>query len=77
MSDIKKQYDVKVEFLVPTTITYRVAAISEEEALKEAEKTSARAVSTRQKLNRKIKIKATVCQPYSNMVKLSRTYRNI
>lgn len=73
----KKQFDVKVDFLIPTTITYRVSAETEEEALKEIEKLSARKVSTQQHLQRKIKLKATVYQSYSNMIKLSKTYRNI
>lgn len=73
----KKSYDVKVEFLIPTTITYRVTAANEEEALKEIEKFSARRISNQQHLQRKIKLKATVYQPNTSMVKLSKTYRNI
>lgn len=73
----KLYYDVKVEFLIPTTITYRVSAANENEALKEIEKISARKMSQQQHLNRKIKLKATVYKPSSNMVKLSKNYRNI
>lgn len=72
-----KQFDVKVELLVPTTITYRVSALNEEDALKEVEKYSARKLSTQQHLHKKIKLKASVYIPGSNMIKLSRTYRSL
>lgn len=74
----KKQYDVKVEFLIPTTITYRVTAFTEEDALKEIDKMAVRKIgSTQQHLNRRIKLKATVYQPNSSMIKLSKTYRSL
>jgi hypothetical protein len=73
----KSYYDVKVEFLIPTTITYRVSATNEHEALKEVEKISAQKKSQQQHLNRKIKLKATVYNPSSSMIKLSKIYRNI
>lgn len=74
----KKQfYDVKLEILVPTTITYRVEAINETEALKEVDKISAKKIATKQNLTRRIKIKATVYNVNTTMMRLSKTYRNI
>ena len=35
-----KQYDIKIDYLVPTTITYKVSAENEHEALKQIEKIS-------------------------------------
>jgi len=77
MNKPKQQFDVKLEILVPTTITYRVSATDEKEALKEVDKFSARKLSYKQNLNRKIKLKAIVYTPNSSMVKFSKTYRNI
>lgn len=76
MSD-KKQYDIKLDILVPTTITYRVSALNEQEALKEIDKSSARKLSIQQHLNRRIRLKATVYAQGTSMVKFSKTYRNI
>lgn len=73
----RKNFDVKVELLIPTTITYRVLALDEQDALKEIDKGSARRMSTHQNLNRKIKLKATVYGANTTMIKLSKTYRNI
>lgn len=73
----KKTYDIKVELLVPTTITYRVVAEDEQEALKEIDKYSARKISTQHNFNRKIKLKATVYNYGTTMIKLSKTYRSI
>lgn len=77
MSSEKEYFDVRVEFLIPTTITYRVQAETEQDALKEIDKPSARRVHAVPKDNRKIKLKATVYQPNSNLIKLSKTYRHI
>lgn len=74
---VKRSFDVRVEFLIPATITYRVQAFDEKEALKEAEKPSARVSHKREQMNRRIKLKATVLLPSSSTVKLQKTYRSL
>lgn len=79
MSDIKnkQQFSVKLECLIPATITYRVIASDEQEALKEIDKYSTKVVAFQENKNKKIKIKATVYKLNTSMVKLSKTYRSI
>ena len=72
----KKIYTIRVEYLVPTTITYQVSALDEKEALREIDKISARKVSSHQNLVRKIKLKAVVYKAHSSTMMLSKTYRN-
>lgn len=70
-----QSFDVKIEVMVPMTITYRVTANSAQEALKEADKHSARKTATAQHMHRRIKLKATVYLPNSNMIKYTKTFR--
>jgi hypothetical protein len=72
---VPKNYTVKVECLVPTTITYTVLALNEQDALKEVDKVAARKVSIQHNVNRKIKLKVGVYTLNSSMLKLSKIYR--
>lgn len=72
-----KTYDIKIEYLVPTTITYKVSAENEHEALKAIEKMPASRSHIKHNLQRKIKLKAKVFQSNTSIVKFSKTYRHI
>lgn len=74
---IIKQYSIKIEFLVPTTITYKVSAENEHEALKKIDKIPASQSHIRYNLQRKIKLKAVVYQGGTSMVKFTKTYRHL
>lgn len=74
---IKKPYDVKLEVLMPTTITYRVMALDPQDAVKEIEKNYGMQTATKQDRMRKIKIKATVYQASTSMIKHTKNYRNM
>jgi len=72
-----QQFDVKVEVLVPATITYRVSAIDEHDALKQIEMNKGTIRHNQQNIARKIKLKATVYPAFSSLIKLSKTYRSM
>ena len=74
---VLKSYDIKIDYLVPTTITYKVSAENEHEALKQVEKIPVSRSHIKHNLQRKIKIKAKVFQASTSIVKYTKTYRSI
>lgn len=70
-----KPFCVKVECLVPTTVSYRVIALNEQDALKEVDKITAVASSVQQNIRKKIKLKAAVYVGNTSMLKLTKIYR--
>lgn len=68
----KKYFDVKVETLVPATITYRVFAENETEALKQIDKTNPTGFKPR--LAQKKLLKAAVYDAGSLMIKLTKVF---
>lgn len=76
---ILKPFQIKLEALVPTTITYTINAADEHEAIKELERNATlRPISMpQQQLHRKIRLKATVYQGGTSMIKLSKNYRSL
>lgn len=73
----KKWFDIKLEYLVPTTITYKISAVNEHEALKAAEKATISRTQVKHNLQRKIKLQAKVYQGSTSILKFSKTYRHI
>lgn len=69
----KQFFDIKLEALVPTTLTYRVFAEDEEEALKQIEKKAPTGVKPN--ILQKKSIKATVYAAGSLMIKKIKNYR--
>jgi hypothetical protein len=69
----KKFFDVKLDALVPCTITYRVFAENENDALLNIDKQTPRNVKP--DVRRKKNIKAIVCDAGSNIAKLTKAYR--
>jgi hypothetical protein len=65
---IKKQYDIKLEAMLPATLTYRVWADSPEEALLLTKK--AQPINVKHNLAAKKNIRATVSDAYSSIIKL-------
>lgn len=76
VASINKQYDIKIDYLVPTTITYRVSAENEHEAMKAVDKIPASRSHVKHNLQRKIKLKAKVFQSGTSIVKFTKTYRH-
>jgi len=70
----KSYYDVKVECLIPTLLTYRIYADDENDALEQI----AKKPPTQMKPNLLLKkiIKATVYIAGSSMVKLTKSFRS-
>ena len=71
-----KQYDIKIDYLVPTTVTYKVTAENEHEALKQVDKIPASRSHVKHNLQRKIKLKAKVFQAGTSIVRFTKTYRH-
>lgn len=71
----KQSFDIKVDFLIPTTITYRVTAESAQAALKLIDSPTARQVDLRRHMNRRIKLKGSVYRPHSSTLLFSQIYR--
>lgn len=69
----KKNFDIKVEALVPTILTYRIYAEDEHDALKQIDKKHP--ISVKPNIAMKRTIKATVFEMGSLMVKLVRNFR--
>lgn len=67
-------FDIKLETLVPTVFIYRVQAEDEEKALQELNK-QPKPIQFKPNLQQRIKLKATVYQGYTNMIKTSKIYR--
>jgi hypothetical protein len=65
---IKKQFDVKIEAMLPATLTYRIWAESPEEALLLTKK--AQPINVKHNLAAKKNIRATVSDAYSSIIKL-------
>jgi hypothetical protein len=63
-----KYYDVKIETMLPATLTYRILANSPEDAFNKATKTPPTGVKHR--LNGKKDLKATILEAGSSIVKL-------
>lgn len=78
ITPIKKinQYTIKIDYLVPTTITYKIAAENEHEALKMVDKKPTSYYHMKQNLPRKIKLKAIIFQASTSIVKFTKTYRH-
>jgi len=70
----KKLYDVKVEVLLPATLTYRVLADNPEQAI-ELTKTM-QPTGVRHQLARKRSLKAIVLDAGSTMIRLTKTFIN-
>ncbi len=70
-----KQYSIQIDYLVPTTITYKITAENEQEALKQIDKAPLSNNNVKHNLQRKIKLKAKVFQAGTSMVKLTKIYR--
>jgi hypothetical protein len=70
-------YTIKIDYLVPTTITYKIDAENEHEALKMVDKKPAAHYHMKQNLARKIKLKATIFQASTSIVRFTKTYRHI
>lgn len=77
VAKILKQFSVRIECLVPTTITYTVSAENEHEALKQIDKIPSSRSHVKHNLQRKVKLKAVVFNSGTNMVKLTKTYRSL
>lgn len=74
----KKPYDIKLDVLIPTTITYRINATSEQEAIRELEKQSAPVkIALKYNTHKQIKLKATVYSAGTSMIKFSKVYRTL
>jgi hypothetical protein len=69
----KKFFDVKLDALVPCTITYRVFAENENDALLNIDKQTPRNVKP--DIRRKRNIKATVYDSGTNNVKITKAFR--
>lgn len=68
----KKYFDVKIEALVPGTITYRVFAENEAEALKQIDKVNPTGFKPR--LAQKKLLKAAVYEAGSLLIKLTKVF---
>lgn len=68
----KKQYDVKVEVLLPATLTYRVLAENPEQAI-ELTKTS-QPIAVKHQLAKKRNLKAIVLDAGSTMIRLTKNF---
>ena len=69
----KKYYDVKLEALVPCTITYRVYADDEHDALTQIGKKAP--TNVKPNVNLKRDIKATVYDAGSSIIRFAKTFR--
>lgn len=65
---VKTQFDVKIETMLPATLTYRIWADSPEEALLLTKK--AQPINIKHNLAGKRNIRATVSNAYSSIIKL-------
>jgi len=72
MDKQKKYYDVKVEAMVPTTITYRILAEDEDQAAELAKKANPTAVKP--KLSNKKNLKLTVYDAGTTFIRLVRNF---
>jgi hypothetical protein len=70
---VKQFFDIKLEALIPTTLTYRVFAETEQEALELIKKKAPNGMKPNLSLKRLIK--ATVYTAGSSMVKLTKNYK--
>lgn len=69
----KKYYDVKLEALVPCTITYRVFADNEQDAVTQINKKDP--ISVRPNIRHKRDIKAVVYDAGSSLIRFAKTFR--
>ena len=69
----KQYYDIKLEAMVPCTITYRILADDEHDALNQMNKKSPTGVKPN--VIRKQDIKATVYNAGSNIIRLAKAFR--
>ncbi len=75
MKKEKKYYEVRVECLVPTTVSYRVLAEDEKEALKLLDQNQAGApVSVNYKINLKRKIKLVIYDWGTTIIKMVKNF---
>lgn len=65
---VKKHFDVKIECTLPATVVYRVLAENEEEAIRLTK--TAHPISVRHRLIGMRKLKATVYDAYSTLIRL-------
>ena len=70
---IKKPFDIKLECLVPCTLTYRIFAEDENAALLNIDKQAPR--DMKPNIRRKKNIKATVYDSGSSILRLTKAYR--
>lgn len=68
----KKYYDVKVEAMLPATITYRVFAEDEQEAVNLIKKTNP--LSVKYNLNNKKQLKLAVYEAGTTLVRLAKNF---
>jgi len=71
----KERFSIKLELMVPVTITYDIEAIDFKNALLEIEKSTARKISKQEHMNRRIKLKATIYKPHSSIILHTKNYR--
>lgn len=69
----KKHYDVRVESLVPSTITYRVWADDEQDALNQIKRQAP--INVKPHLNQKKDIKASVYDAGSSLLRFMKAFR--
>lgn len=69
----KKFYDIKLDAMVPCTITYRILADDEHDALTQMSKKHPTAVKPN--INLKRDIKATVYDAGSSIIRFAKTFR--
>ena len=71
---VEKQFDIRVECLVPSTLVYRVLAKNEGEALEKIKKMAPRSAVPH--YNKKHLVKATVYDMGSLIIRLVKNFRN-
>ncbi len=71
--EVKKQYTVRVEVMAPVELTYKVWAVSPEEAMKDYDR-SPLSQAPKPILSRKRKIKATVYKLGTTIVEIQKKY---